>query len=102
MKRWLSAHIGTAWMLGIFAFLYAPLAYLLLFSFNSTRQDAVFTGFSLRWYQALAQDSRIVEGFLLSLKVAVTAASLSAILATFAAFVLVAAACSQAWSVRPW
>ena len=93
MKRWLSAHIsahiGTAWMLGIFAFLYAPLAYLLLFSFNSTRQDAVFTGFSLRWYQALAQDSRIVEGFLLSLKVAVTAASLSAILATFAAFVLV-------------
>ena len=93
MKHWLSAHIsahiGTAWMLGIFAFLYAPLAYLLLFSFNSTRQDAVFTGFSLRWYQALAQDSRIVEGFLLSLKVAVTAASLSAILATFAAFVLV-------------
>ena len=49
----------------------------------------MFTGFSLRWYQALAQDSRIVEGFLLSLKVAVTAASLSAILATFAAFVLV-------------
>ena len=89
IKRWAAAHIGTAWMLGIFAFLYAPLAYLLLFSFNSTRQDAVFTGFSLRWYQALAQDSRIVEGFLLSLKVAVTAASLSAILATFAAFVLV-------------
>ena len=89
MKRWITAHIGQAWMLGIFAFLYAPLAYLLLFSFNSTRQDAVFTGFSLRWYQALAQDSRIVEGFLLSLKVAVTAASLSAILATFAAFVLV-------------
>ena len=93
MKRKLnaliSAHIGTAWMLGIFAFLYAPLAYLLLFSFNSTRQDAVFTGFSTRWYEALANDSRIVEGFALSLKVAVTAASLSAVLATFAAFVLV-------------
>ena len=93
MKRKLnaliSAHIGKAWMLGIFAFLYAPLAYLLLFSFNSTRQDAVFTGFSTRWYEALANDSRIVEGFALSLKVAVTAASLSAVLATFAAFVLV-------------
>ncbi len=93
MKRKLnaliSAHIGKAWMLGIFAFLYAPLAYLLLFSFNSTRQDAVFTGFSMRWYEALANDSRIVEGFVLSLKVAVTAASLSAVLATFAAFVLV-------------
>lgn len=89
IKRWAAAHIGTAWMLGIFAFLYAPLAYLLLFSFNSTRQDAVFTGFSTRWYEALANDSRIVEGFVLSLKVAVTAASLSAVLATFAAFVLV-------------
>ena len=89
IKRWAAAHIGTAWMLGIFAFLYAPLAYLLLFSFNSTRQDAVFTGFSTRWYEALANDSRIVEGFALSLKVAVTAASLSAVLATFAAFVLV-------------
>ncbi len=93
MKRKLnaliSAHIGKAWMLGIFVFLYAPLAYLLLFSFNSTRQDAVFTGFSMRWYEALANDSRIVEGFVLSLKVAVTAASLSAVLATFAAFVLV-------------
>lgn len=89
IKRWAAAHIGTAWMLGIFAFLYAPLAYLLLFSFNSTRQDAVFTGFSMRWYEALANDSRIVEGFVLSLKVAVTAASLSAVLATFAAFVLV-------------
>ena len=89
IKRWAAAHIGTAWMLGIFAFLYAPLAYLLLFSFNSTRQDAVFTGFSMRWYEALANDSRIVEGFALSLKVAVTAASLSAVLATFAAFVLV-------------
>lgn len=89
LHRYCSRHLGKAWMLTIFAFLYAPLAYLLLFSFNSTRQDAVFTGFSWRWYQALAQDSRIVEGFLLSLKVAVTAASLSAILATFAAFVLV-------------
>ena len=89
IKRWAAAHIGIAWMLGIFAFLYAPLAYLLLFSFNSTRQDAVFTGFSTRWYEALANDSRIVEGFALSLKVAVTAASLSAVLATFAAFVLV-------------
>ena len=89
MKRMMQAHVGKAWMLGIFAFLYAPLAYLLLFSFNSTRQDAVFTGFSTRWYVALAGDSRIVEGFFLSLKVAVTAASLSALLATFAAFVLV-------------
>jgi ABC-type spermidine/putrescine transport system permease subunit II len=34
--------------------------------FNSTRQDANFTGFSLRWYEALTKDTKIVEGFWLS------------------------------------
>lgn len=89
MKRWIAKHIGKFWMLGIFGFLYLPIAYLVLFSFNSTRQDAKFTGFSLRWYQALMNDSRILEGFVLSLKVAFLSATFSAILGTLAAFVLV-------------
>ncbi len=89
MKHFVQKHFGKLWLAGIFAFLYAPLAYLLLFSFNSTRQDAKFTGFSLRWYEALMRDSRILEGFWLSLKVAFTSASLAVVLATFAAFVLV-------------
>jgi putrescine transport system permease protein len=60
-----------------------------VFSFNSTRQDARFTGFSLRWYEALMNDTKIIEGFWLSLKVALITGVLSAVLATFAAFVLV-------------
>jgi putrescine transport system permease protein len=60
-----------------------------VFSFNSTRQDSVFTGFSLRWYQALLNDTRLVEGFMLSLKVAFLSATLATILATMAAFVLI-------------
>lgn len=89
MMAYLQRHIGKCWLLAVFGFLYAPLAYLLLFSFNSTRQDARFTGFSLRWYEALSRDSRIWEGFVLSLKVAVSSATLAAVLATLAAFVLV-------------
>lgn len=81
--------LGRAWMAAVYVFLYAPLVFLVVFSFNSTRQDGVFTGFSLRWYQALAQDSRLVEGFFLSLKVALTTGTLSVVLGTFAAFVLV-------------
>ena len=81
--------LGWAWMVAVYVFLYAPLVFLVVFSFNSTRQDGVFTGFSLRWYQALAQDSRLVEGFFLSLKVALTTGTLSVVLGTFAAFVLV-------------
>ncbi|MDV7393637.1 hypothetical protein RZS08_19835, partial [Arthrospira platensis SPKY1] len=53
------------------------------------RQDAKFTGFSLRWYEALMRDTRLIEGFWTSLKVATTVGMLSVVLATFAAFVLV-------------
>jgi putrescine transport system permease protein len=75
--------------LGVFAFFYLPLFFLVVFSFNSTRQDSVFTGFSLRWYQALLNDTRLVEGFMLSLNVAFLSATLATILATMAAFVLI-------------
>jgi putrescine transport system permease protein len=60
-----------------------------LFSFNSTRQDAVFTGFSTRWYAALANDPRLVDGFFLSLKIALISATLATALATLAAYALV-------------
>ena len=87
--RYLERHFGRLWLGAVFLFLYAPLFFLILFSFNSTRQDGVFTGFSLRWYAALLADSRLVDGFFLSLKVALFTATLSVILGAFAAFVLV-------------
>lgn len=89
MKRWIEKHFGKAWMLLVYLFLYTPLLFMVVFSFNSTRQDANFTGFSLRWYEALTRDTKIVEGFWLSLQVAAITGVLSAILGTFAAFVLV-------------
>ncbi len=85
----LAKRTGALWMTAVYAFLYLPLGFLIFFSFNSTRQDARFTGFSLRWYEALLRDGRLVDGFWLSLKVAVTTGTLSCILVTFAAFVLV-------------
>ena len=89
MMKFLEKHLGKAWLLLVYAFLYLPLLFMVVFSFNSTRQDARFTGFSLRWYEALTRDSKIVEGFFLSLKVATVTGLLSATLGTFAAFVLV-------------
>jgi putrescine transport system permease protein len=87
--KFLERHFGKVWLVLVYAFLYLPLLFMIVFSFNSTRQDARFTGFSLRWYEALARDNRIVEGFLLSLQVAAVTGLLSALLGTFAAFVLV-------------
>lgn len=89
MKAFLEKNFGKFWMALVFLFLYIPLFFMIVFSFNSTRQDTRFTGFSLRWYEALAKDTKIVDGFLLSLKVATVTGVLSALLGTFAAFVLV-------------
>ena len=88
-RRVVENHIGWAWLALVYLFLYAPLFFLIIFSFNSTRQDGVFTGFSMRWYQALLNDNRLVEGFFLSLRVALLTGTLSVILGSFAAFVLV-------------
>ena len=82
-------NISRAWLGLVYLFLYIPLFFLIVFSFNSTRQDSIFTGFSLRWYRALLDDSRLVEGFFLSLKVALITGTLSVVLGSFAAFVLV-------------
>ena len=84
MTRFIQQYFGRFWLAAVYLFLYIPLFFLILFSFNSTRQDGVFTGFSLRWYTALMGDSRLVEGFFLSLKVAVITGTLSTILGAFA------------------
>ncbi|MFZ2220766.1 MAG: ABC transporter permease subunit [Rhodoferax sp.] len=89
MKSFLFKNVGKVWMAAVYIFLYLPLLFMIVFSFNSTRQDAQFTGFSFRWYDALTRDNRIVDGFWLSLQVATITGVLSAVLATFAAFVLV-------------
>lgn len=89
LQRFAEGQVARVWLLLVYLFLYLPLLFLIVFSFNSTRQDGIFTGFSLRWYEALWADSRLVDGFLLSLKVALVSATLSVVLGSFAAFVLV-------------
>ena len=89
IQRFVNQHVNKLWLAVIFLFLYLPLLFMVVFSFNSTRQDAVFTDFSLRWYEALGRDTKIVEGFWLSLQIAGATGLLSAVLGTFAAFVLV-------------
>jgi putrescine transport system permease protein len=89
LRRFAENYLGRAWLVLGYLFLYIPLLFLIVFSFNSTRQDGMFTGFSLRWYQALISDTRLVEGFFLSLRVALLTGTLSVILGCFAAFVLV-------------
>lgn len=84
LQRW----FGRGWLSLGYLFLYLPIFVLIVFSFNSSRQDMVWTGFSLRWYAELFNDTEIIAGFALSLKIAVLTATSSVILGCFAAFTL--------------
>ena len=56
IRRFVNKIASRAWLAAVYLFLYIPLFFLIVFSFNSTRQDGAFTGFSLRWYAALLDD----------------------------------------------
>lgn len=76
------------WTAGVFAFLYVPIALLVLFSFNSSRLNIRWEGFSLRWYQALFSNSTLLEALQNSLIVAVATTVLATILGTVGAWML--------------
>ena len=69
----------------IYVFLYAPIAVLILFSFNSSNSTGVFTGFSLRWYKELLSDAATLAALKNTLILAVSSAVIATILGTVAA-----------------
>ncbi len=68
-----------------FAFFYVPIIITMIFSFNSSRSFAKFTGFSFKWYEALINDSQIMAAVGVSVSVAVLATAISTVLGTITA-----------------
>jgi putrescine transport system permease protein len=71
-----------------YAFLYVPIALLIATSFNPSRLTTVITGFSLRWYVVLWQNTKLVEAALLSLRIAALSATGATVLGTLAGYAL--------------
>ena len=76
---------SRVWLFGGFLFLYLPIVTLVVLSFNDNPLVTSWGGFSLRWYAELANDEALIEGFTLSLKIALATATTSVVLGTFAA-----------------
>jgi putrescine transport system permease protein len=72
-----------------YAFLYVPIVVMIVFSFNASRLVTVWGGFSTKWYAELLHDEKILDAAWLSLKVAMASATISTVLGTLAAVVLV-------------
>ena len=69
----------------VMLFLFAPIAILLVFSFNSTKSLSVFSDFSLHWYRELFRDSETLGAVRNTLILALTAAVISTVMGTAAA-----------------
>ncbi len=69
----------------ILIFLFAPIAILLVYSFNAGKSLSVFSGFSLKWYRELFRDSETLNSVRNTLILAVSAAVISTVIGTAAA-----------------
>ncbi|SDE34296.1 ABC transporter permease [Ruegeria marina] len=65
--------------------LYAPIAILVMFSFNAGTSMAIWEGFSLRWYQQAVANEAVQDAAMRSLFLALVAASVATVAATMAA-----------------
>ncbi len=79
----LGAHTGL-----VLLFLYAPIAILVLFSFNRASQTAVWEGLTLEWYRKLASNELILAAVRNSLIVGAAATAAATVIGTLAALAL--------------
>jgi putrescine transport system permease protein len=82
-----SRFIGSVLAFG-YAFLYIPLVLVVVYSFNDSRIATVWGGFSTRWYSELLHNEQILDAAFLSLRIALTSASIATVLGTMAGIAL--------------
>lgn len=76
----------NAWLM--YLFMYAPIAILILFSFNASRYASSWEGFSLRWYQVLFSDRAIGLALRNSLVIALVSTLIATVIGALAALAL--------------
>lgn len=85
-KRKLSKIFTSGYLILILLFIYLPIGYLILFSFNAGKSMTSFTGFSLRWYENLfVKEHSMLESIWTTLLVAGAATVVSTVVGTITA-----------------
>jgi spermidine/putrescine transport system permease protein len=74
-----------------YAFMFAPLVVVVLFSFNSVRSLQNFEGFSLEWYRAFLDSESLRGSLVASIEIALATMLVGTVLGTLLAFGLVRA-----------
>jgi len=76
------------WLAGVGVFLYAPLVALMAFSFNDSRRNIVWKGFTLKYYEKAFNNDGLIEAFANSLTIAAVSTVLSVVLGAMVALAL--------------
>lgn len=84
LRRWQM----QAWLGAVFLFLYAPLIALMAFSFNDSRRNIVWNGFTLKYYEKAFNNAGLIEAFGNSLTIAAVSTLLSVTLGAMVALAL--------------
>ena len=71
-----------------YAFLYIPLLSVVFYSFNASSLATVWGGFSMRWYGELLRNEQVLDALFLSIKIAVTSATMATIFGTMSGLAL--------------
>ncbi len=84
--RFLRVFVGL-----FFVVLFAPIALVILFSFNSSRSLQDFQGFSLRWYETFFESESLRDSLIASIEIALLTTVIGTVLGTLLAYGLVRA-----------
>jgi ABC-type spermidine/putrescine transport system permease subunit II len=72
----------TIYAMAVYAFLFAPIVVLILFSFNDSKRNFVWLGFTLKWYPTLFGNEALLHALGVTLQVAVIAVAATTVLGT--------------------
>ena len=77
--------LTSGYLILVLLFIYLPILYVMVFSFNDSKSMISFQGFSLRWYEALAENREMLESIYYTVVVALIATVVSTVVGTVAA-----------------
>lgn len=75
----------SGYLILVLLFIYLPIAYVMLFSFNDSKSMINFSGFSLRWYEEMINNQDMLESLKYTVIIAVIATAVSTVIGTVAA-----------------
>ncbi|HVU34022.1 MAG TPA: ABC transporter permease [Opitutaceae bacterium] len=78
----------NGWTALVFVFLYLPIGVLVVYSFNRSRLNLQWAGFTLEWYRSLVENTPLLRAAQNSIVIAIVSTVLSVVLGTLSAWLL--------------